>query len=233
MNAVVSEALNIIYRFIMPLCNEQNRSAVERCLLSIAGVSEFNFSGQLMFGSYGEVQAILARINERESIRKSKGVFYTPTDVVRFIVGNSIKASFGALTPENIQSLAIAPELVNSYCFQKTVFEPTCGAGEFLLEALNQSPVCYANESAQTTPQRKLTRFVQKTARKSLPLPEGRTEGMRQRHRANSKTTTANSPDSIIPQKHSSRGAARRTSFNRRLLMILIRANHRQSPIRR
>ena len=50
MNAVVSEALSIVYRFIMPLCNEQNRSAVERCLLSIAGVSEFNFSGQLMFG---------------------------------------------------------------------------------------------------------------------------------------------------------------------------------------
>lgn len=138
MNAVVSEALNIVFRFIMPLCNEHNRSAVERCLLSIAGVSEFNFSEQLMFGSYGEVQAILARINERESIRKSKGVFYTPTDVVRFIVGNSIKASFGALTPENIQSLVIAPEMVNSYCFQKTVFEPTCGAGEFLLEALNQ-----------------------------------------------------------------------------------------------
>ncbi len=139
MSIVVSEALNMVYRFIMPLCIEQNRSSVEQCLLSIAGISEFNFSGQLMqIGSYGDVQAMLARINEKESIRKSKGVFYTPTDVVRFIVGNSIKASYGALTPENIQSLDIAPDIINNYCFQKTIFEPTCGAGEFLLEALER-----------------------------------------------------------------------------------------------
>lgn len=151
MSDVVFEALNMVFRFVIPLCIEQNRSSVEKCLLSIAGISEFDFSGQLMLGSYGDVQAMLARINERESIRKSKGVFYTPTDVVRFIVGNSIKASYGALNPENIQSLDIAPELIDDYCFQKTIFEPTCGAGEFLLEALDRKFRLWDHACAEPT----------------------------------------------------------------------------------
>ena len=139
MSLIIDDALNIAYRFIMPLCTDQNRSSVEHCLLSIAGINVFSFTGQLMFlGSYSNVQNLLARINEKESIRKSKGVYYTPKDVVSFIVGNSIKASFGELKPDNIQKLDIAPEMIAEYCLQKTVFEPTCGAGEFLLEALDR-----------------------------------------------------------------------------------------------
>lgn len=137
MSVVVEDALNMIYEFVGPLCTEHNRPLIEQCLLSIAGISDFSFTGRLLlFGSYADAQSVLARINEKESIRKNKGVYYTPTDVVRFIVANSVKASYGSLKAENIQSLEIAPALIKDFCLEKTLFEPTCGAGEFLLEAL-------------------------------------------------------------------------------------------------
>jgi len=136
---VVAEALNMAFKFVMPLCTEENRTAIEQCLLSIAGISSFNRSSEMYPQvSYSQIQNRLARINEKESIRKSKGVYYTPTDVVKFIVVNSMKSSFGQLTPDNISSQDIVPEMIDDYCLQKTVFEPTCGAGEFLLEALEQ-----------------------------------------------------------------------------------------------
>ena len=139
MNNVVADALNLVYKFIMPFCDEQNQALIERGILSIAGIEDFDFSGQLMiFGAYEQVQSTLARLNERESIRKDKGVYYTPTDVVDFIVTNTIKSSCGVLTPENIQSLDLTTVFGDDFCLKKTVFEPTCGAGEFLLAALER-----------------------------------------------------------------------------------------------
>lgn len=138
MNNVVADALNLVYKFVMPLCNKQNQASIEQGILSIAGIDTFDFSGQLKFVSYEQIQSTLARLNERESIRKNKGVYYTPTDVVDFIVANTIKASFGALAPENIQTLELPPAFCDDFCLKKTVFEPTCGAGEFLLATLEQ-----------------------------------------------------------------------------------------------
>ena len=139
MNKVVADALTLVYKFLMPLCSKFNPALIERGLLSIAGEDAFDFSSQLMpLGSYEKVQSTLARLNERESIRKNKGVYYTPTDVVDFIVANTIKASLGVLTPENIHSLDLASEFDEDFCSKKTVFEPTCGAGEFLLATLEQ-----------------------------------------------------------------------------------------------
>ena len=136
MNNVVADALNLVYKFVMPLCNKQNQASIEQGILSIAGIDTFDFSDQLKFVSYEQIQSTLARLNERESIRKNKGVYYTPTDVVDFIVANTIKASFGALAPENIQTLELPPAFCDDFCLKKTVFEPTCGAGEFLLATL-------------------------------------------------------------------------------------------------
>lgn len=139
MNNVVAEALNLVYKFVTPLCNKQNQAIIEQGLLSLAGVDSFDFSGQLfLFGSYEQIQSTLARLNERESIRKNKGVYYTPADVVNFIIANTIKASLGVLSSENIQSINLSSIDDENFCLKKTVFEPTCGAGEFLLAALEQ-----------------------------------------------------------------------------------------------
>lgn len=123
MNSIIENALNLVYQFLIPLCNNQNRVLIEQGLLSIAGVDSFDFSGQMVFGSYDQLQSTLARLNERESIRKNKGVYYTPTDVVNFIITNSIKSSFGVLTPENIHSLELASEYDEDFCLNKTIFD--------------------------------------------------------------------------------------------------------------
>ena len=139
MNNVVADALNMVYRFVLPLCEKQKRVLIEQEILSIAGIKDFDFSGQLaIFRSYEQIQSALARLNERESIRKTKGVYYTPSDVVNFIVSNTIKASFGALKSKNINSLDFSSTYNKDFCIKKTIFEPTCGAGEFLLAALER-----------------------------------------------------------------------------------------------
>lgn len=86
--------------------------------------------------TYEQVQDSLSTLNEKESIRKSKGVYYTPTDVVRFILFNSFKLVTGKLKPNNLHVMDLNGIPYSSVCFKKTVFDPTCGAGEFLLEAL-------------------------------------------------------------------------------------------------
>lgn len=82
MNKVVADALTLVYKFLMPLCSKFNPALIERGLLSIAGEDAFDFSSQLMpLGSYEKVQSTLARLNERESIRKNPEVNVIVDDI--------------------------------------------------------------------------------------------------------------------------------------------------------
>lgn len=87
-------------------------------------------------------QETLARVNEKESRRKSAGVFYTDSDVTDFMVLNSfyhhIKPSSvtvlsSALIQKQIKGLS--NESVRTL-LKSLVFDPTCGAGAFLVSAL-------------------------------------------------------------------------------------------------
>lgn len=86
--------------------------------------------------AYEEIQKLLSTLNEKETTQKSKGIYYTPSDVVRFILVNSMKSAYGKLTPDNIRNLDLNTLPYRSLCMDKTVFDPTCGTGEFLLAAL-------------------------------------------------------------------------------------------------
>lgn len=86
--------------------------------------------------SYVELQDILSSINEKEEIRKHKGVYYTPSDVVNFILTNSVKLVSDKLKPNNIHIMDLDGIPYTTYCFEKSVYDPTCGAGGFLLAAL-------------------------------------------------------------------------------------------------
>ncbi|MCI6276592.1 MAG: Eco57I restriction-modification methylase domain-containing protein [Clostridium sp.] len=86
--------------------------------------------------SYEEVQDILSCINEKEEIRKNKGVYYTPSDVVNFILTNSVKLVSDKLKPNNLHVMDLNGVPYTTYCFEKSVYDPTCGAGVFLLAAL-------------------------------------------------------------------------------------------------
>lgn len=86
--------------------------------------------------SYEAVQEVLSNINEREDIRKARGVYYTPIDLVKFILFNSAKMVCGKLKPNNLHVLDLNGIPYTSFCYEKTIFDPTCGAGVFVLEAL-------------------------------------------------------------------------------------------------
>lgn len=90
-----------------------------------------------------ELQARLSRINEKTENRKNKGVYYTPEDVCKYIVWNSILMMTDVDNDRTYRErAAIARVLqfpqnaIGSLIFRKTFFDPTCGSGEFLLNAL-------------------------------------------------------------------------------------------------
>lgn len=86
--------------------------------------------------SYEEMQEILSTLNEKETIRKNKGVYYTPQDVVKFILINSVKMVCKRLQPNNLHVLDLNGIPYSTFCYKKTVYDPTCGSGVFLLASL-------------------------------------------------------------------------------------------------
>ena len=84
---------------------------------------------------------LLTNFNEKESRQKHNGVFYTPKDVTSFITYN---AFINYVFPENTcvfntssakDHLFDLPERINRKVLKTTVFDPTCGNGEFLISA--------------------------------------------------------------------------------------------------
>mgnify|MGYP002543846921 FL=1 len=135
--SAVDEALSLFYLYIQDTYSSKDVELICNELKAIARRENFMCN---KFDStkrtYTQVQDALSKINEKQSIRKSKGVYYTPNDVVRFILTNSIKASFGKLTTANISDMSLENIPYRSFCCDKTIFDPTCGAGEYLLTAL-------------------------------------------------------------------------------------------------
>lgn len=136
--SAVDKALNLIYLYIQETYSSKEVELICDELKSIAGREVFQSIESVSSNrTYTQVQAALSRMNEKQSIRKSKGVYYTPNDVVRFILTNSIKAAFGKLTASNVSDIALDNIPYRSFCCGKNVFDPTCGAGEYLLAALD------------------------------------------------------------------------------------------------
>lgn len=133
---IIEDALNISYSYLLNNFNKQDISKIEHELLKIVGTETYSYKIISDSLSYNQVQKILSSINEKEIIRKNKGVYYTPCDVVDFILLNTIKASFNKLTENNIHDLKLDMIPFKSFCFEKTMFDPTCGAGEFLISSL-------------------------------------------------------------------------------------------------
>lgn len=133
----INSALSLVYSYFRDTMDKKELALVSAELRGIAEVDDIIYDGT---GSqkhgYADVQGMLSKLNEKESIRKSKGVYYTPADVVRFILVNSIKASYGKLDSGNIGSEDLGHIPYRAFAQKKTVFDPTCGAGEYLLTVL-------------------------------------------------------------------------------------------------
>ena len=134
---MIAEALNETYTYLNHRYDNDDLVALEKILKTISGVKTFTFTAITdRHYSYENIQDILSTLNEKESIRKSKGVYYTPTDVVRFIIDNSIKSVYGKLGTNGLHVMDLNGIPYKSFCMNKLVLDPTCGAGEFLLTAL-------------------------------------------------------------------------------------------------
>lgn len=89
-------------------------------------------------------QRIMFNLNEKTNKRKDTGVYYTPVDVTRYIITNV----FLMKTQKNLNKthnthdgIEKLKKLENNekenLLFNYKVFDPTCGSGEFLINALN------------------------------------------------------------------------------------------------
>lgn len=84
--------------------------------------------------SESEFQKILSILNEKQTVRKANGVFYTPKDVIAFIVSNCINQIISGENKIISEYLPLsAKENAEMIACKKTVLDPTCGAGEFLI----------------------------------------------------------------------------------------------------
>lgn len=133
---MINEALTITCYYLCQNYSKADYKILFKEILTIAGINKFEFVRDYTLSSYEDIQKRLSSINEKEKSRKSKGVYYTPIDVVRFILINSIKSACGKLRPNGLHVLDLNGIPYNSFCFNKSVYDPTCGAGEFLVAAL-------------------------------------------------------------------------------------------------
>lgn len=100
--------------------------------------SEFNNAVE-----FCDIQDVLAKLNEKELRRKKEGVYYTLPDVTNFITSNT----FLKFIDTNLKGVVGASEQSLSFdtlsnknkkrLLSSSVFDPTCGAGEFLITAVN------------------------------------------------------------------------------------------------
>lgn len=135
---MINTALQIADAYIQSICSKEECTQMREELFRIAKKKVGQYDEQRQEAiNYQETQQLLSKLNEKESIRKSKGVYYTPNDVVRFIVANSIKSLYGKLNRDNIGDESLADIPYKSFATKKTVFDPTCGAGEYLISALD------------------------------------------------------------------------------------------------
>lgn len=135
-SVMIDEALTITCNYLCQNYSKADYNILFKEILTIAGINKFEFVRDDTLSSYEDIQKRLSSINEKEKSRKSKGVYYTPIDVVRFILINSIKSACGKLRPNGLHVLDLNGIPYNSFCFNKSVYDPTCGAGEFLVAAL-------------------------------------------------------------------------------------------------
>ncbi|MDR1940339.1 MAG: SAM-dependent methyltransferase [Clostridiales bacterium] len=85
-------------------------------------------------------QKILSTLNEKTAKRKVNGVYYTPKDVVEYIIYNTVimnvlpelSKTFKKADAENLL-FKLDEMVLNTLLFKKTFIDPTCGSGEFLI----------------------------------------------------------------------------------------------------
>ena len=130
------DALNIVLEYLHANVDKKYFPQIDRELCEMCQVaSDCIHMDFLHVKTYDETQKTLSDLNEKESIRKAKGVYYTPVDVVTFITENCVRLAYGEME-DDISKKGLKDIPYKDLCKKKIVFDPTCGAGEFLLSML-------------------------------------------------------------------------------------------------
>ena len=136
-NKYLNEAIKLILNYVQGNFDTKDKENIfnEINLICHIDISEFKAVDDYD-KTYKFIQDKLGVLNENDMKKKERGVYYTPHDVVKFIFINSIKLTFDALNTNNLHFLDLNGIPYTKMCYEKTIFDPTCGAGEFLLYAL-------------------------------------------------------------------------------------------------
>lgn len=149
-NSVVNDISNVVNNYLEVFYSQNNNnfreniySGVEQLLngnypkYNIKKIDEFECKNNDVV----DFQEKLSKINEITENRKQRGVYYTPKDVTNYIIVNTF---INYIYPDNIkiydyylgcEHLANQKDDLKNLIFNKIIFDPTCGAGEFLLNA--------------------------------------------------------------------------------------------------
>lgn len=133
---IIDKALSNVYKYLYHNYSKVECNAISGELKKIIKHDATLYSKSLCECSYEDIQSCLSSINEKGANRKNNGVYYTSNDVVRFIYFNTIKSLYGNIKSTNLHVQDLNGIPYKSFSYGKTVFDPTCGAGEFLLVAL-------------------------------------------------------------------------------------------------
>lgn len=138
MSMMVKHALDLIYSYLIKNYRRDSLIKIEHELLEITRDRKIVFDANKLDAkiTYESLQEKLSKLNEKETSRKNNGVYYTPQDVVKFILTNTVKSAYGVLSKDNISEEDLSKIPHRSFSMRKTIFDPTCGTGEFLLAAL-------------------------------------------------------------------------------------------------
>lgn len=116
---------SVIGGYLTQEYSDGEQQIIQNEIHKIAGCM-IELKGRKEICSYEEVQEMLSCLNEKEIIRKRKGVYYTPNDIVRFILTNSVKLACGTLAPNNLHETDVSNVMDETLCYEKTIYDPTC-----------------------------------------------------------------------------------------------------------
>lgn len=128
---VKENSIDRVYSSIQKLLNTKNKKYDIKDVKNLTGT--YNTS-------LDELQRKLSKINEFTGNRKKLGVYYTPQDVTKYIIINTF-INYLYYDNERMYNfetgseylLKNSPNELEEIIFEKIIFDPTCGAGEFLI----------------------------------------------------------------------------------------------------
>ena len=112
------------------------------CELKFLCKKEINNNVVVAKNLYENIQTKLSSFNEVKDNRKSLGAYYTPIDIINFMLKNALKQIYN-FNDIDISNIKLNDDDKKDFALNKSVFDPSCGNGEFLLYIFEQKHMMY------------------------------------------------------------------------------------------